>query len=170
MLFKFSTFFHQIPTYTIFIILHLSTTFETRTELIQSLITIHVPYGDVGWIEFGHDDDTSARIAVLAEKIAHHSHLYYNLATPEISDAEFDALWDELKSLDSEHPQLRRVGAPIPPGSVKVDHRFPMRSLGKATDDQEIDVRCCRANQRSSGEHRHRQEVGHPLPQDLDQP
>ena len=92
----------------------------------------------MGWIEFGHDDDTSARIAVLAEQIAHHSHLYYNEATPEISDAEFDALWDELKSLDSEHPQLRRVGAPIPPGSVKVDHRFPMRSLGKATDDQEV--------------------------------
>ena len=92
----------------------------------------------MGWIEFGHDDATSARIAALAEQIAHHSHLYYNLATPEISDAEFDALWDELKSLDSEHPQLRRVGAPIPPGSVKVEHRFPMRSLDKATDDDEV--------------------------------
>tara|TARA_B110000438_G_scaffold302206_1_gene359210 strand:- start:1547 stop:3598 length:2052 start_codon:yes stop_codon:yes gene_type:complete len=92
----------------------------------------------VGWIEFGHDDTTSARIATLAEQIAHHSNLYYNLATPEISDVEFDALWDELKSLDSEHPQLRRVGAPIPPGSVKVTHRFPMRSLDKATGDDEI--------------------------------
>ena len=92
----------------------------------------------MGWIEFGHDDATSARIAALAEQIAHHSHLYYNLATPEISDAEFDVLWDELKSLDSEHPQLRRVGAPIPPGSVKVEHRFPMRSLDKATDDDEV--------------------------------
>ena len=92
----------------------------------------------MGWIEFGHDDTTSARIATLAEQIAHHSNLYYNLATPEISDVEFDALWDELKSLDSEHPQLRRVGAPIPPGSVKVTHRFPMRSLDKATGDDEI--------------------------------
>ncbi|MDP6844661.1 MAG: NAD-dependent DNA ligase LigA [Candidatus Thalassarchaeaceae archaeon] len=92
----------------------------------------------MGWIEFGHDDATSARIAALAEQIAHHSHLYYNEATPEISDTEFDALWDELKSLDSEHPQLRRVGAPIPPGSVKVEHRFPMRSLDKATDDDEV--------------------------------
>jgi len=92
----------------------------------------------VGWIEFGPDDATSARIAALAEQIAHHSHLYYNLATPEISDAEFDALWDELKSLDSEHPQLRRVGAPVPPGSVKVEHRFPMRSLDKATGDDEV--------------------------------
>ena len=92
----------------------------------------------MGWIEFGPDDVTTARIAVLAEQIAHHSHLYYNEAAPEISDAEFDALWDELKSLDSEHPQLRRVGAPVSPGSVKVEHRFPMRSLDKATSDDEI--------------------------------
>ncbi len=92
----------------------------------------------MGWIEFGPDDATAARIEGLAEQIAHHSHLYYNEATPEISDAEFDALWDELKSLDPDHPQLRRVGAPIPPGSVKVEHRFPMRSLDKATGDDEV--------------------------------
>ncbi len=92
----------------------------------------------MGWIEFGPDDATTARIEILAQQIAHHSHLYYNEAAPEISDAEFDALWDELKSLDPNHPQLRRIGAPIPPGSTKVDHRFPMRSLDKATEDDEV--------------------------------
>ena len=104
----------------------------------SSFNNIHVPYGDVGWIEFGPDDATTARIEALAEQIAHHSHLYYNEATPEISDAEFDALWDELKILDPNHPQLRRVGAPIPPGTVKVEHRFPMRSLDKATENDEV--------------------------------
>ena len=45
-------------------------------------------------------DPREARVAFLAEQIAHHSHLYYNLAQPELSDAEFDRLWDELKQLD----------------------------------------------------------------------
>ena len=63
----------------------------------SSFKNIHVPYGDVGWIEFGPDDATTARIEALAEQIAHHSHLYYNEATPEISDAEFATLWDQLK-------------------------------------------------------------------------
>ena len=79
-----------------------------------------------------------ARIASLAEQIAHHSHLYYNLAKPEISDAEFDRLWNELRQLDPHHPQLSRVGADIAPGSVKVDHLFPMRSLDKATTAEEL--------------------------------
>ena len=79
-----------------------------------------------------------ARIASLAELIAHHSHLYYNLAQPELSDAEFDRLWDELKALDPHHPQLSRVGTDIAPGSVKVDHLFPMRSLDKATSSEEL--------------------------------
>ena len=79
-----------------------------------------------------------ARIASLAEQIAHHSHLYYNLAQPELSDAEFDRLWEELKALDPTHPQLSRVGADIAPGSVKVDHLFPMRSLDKATSAEEL--------------------------------
>ena len=82
--------------------------------------------------------DAAERVAWLAEQIAHHSHLYYNLAEPEISDAEFDRLWDELKTADPNHPQLSRVGADVAPGSVKVDHLFPMRSLDKATSSEEL--------------------------------
>ena len=83
-------------------------------------------------------DDSPERISFLAEQIAHHSNLYYNLAQPEISDAEFDRLWDELNQIDSQHPQLSRVGADLAPGSVKVDHLFPMRSLDKATSAEEL--------------------------------
>jgi len=78
------------------------------------------------------------RVAWLAEQIAYHSDLYYNQAKNEISDAEFDVLWDELKQLDPQHPQLQRVGAEVDPGTVKVDHMFPMRSLNKGTNDEDI--------------------------------
>lgn len=88
--------------------------------------------------EVSPSDSDAAHIAALAEQIAHHSHLYYNLAQPEISDAAFDRLWAELKELDADHPQLSRVGADIPPGSVKVEHLFPMRSLDKATKTEEL--------------------------------
>ena len=83
-------------------------------------------------------DDSPQRVDWLAEQIAYHSHLYYNLATPELSDADFDQLWDELQQIDSTHPQLRRVGADIAPGSVKIEHLFPMRSLDKANKKEEL--------------------------------
>ena len=79
-----------------------------------------------------------SRVAWLAEQIAYHSDLYYNQARNEISDAEFDALWDELRQLEPDHPQLQRVGAEVDPGTVKVDHMFPMRSLNKGTSDEDI--------------------------------
>ena len=95
--------------------------------------------GDAAPVAGSNEDDSLAeRVSELAELVAYHSHLYYNLAAAEISDAEFDELWDELARLDPEHPQLKRVGADVPPGSEKVDHLFPMRSLDKATTDDEL--------------------------------
>jgi len=84
------------------------------------------------------DNQSSARKEWLVKQIAHHSNQYYNLAKAEISDAEFDKLWDELKRLEPDHPQLSIVGTQIEPGSQKVDHLFPMRSLDKATKTEEI--------------------------------
>ena len=85
------------------------------------------------------DNGQNQRIDWLAEQIAYHSDLYYNQAITEISDSEFDAFWDELKQLESTHSQLQRVGAEIDPGTVKVDHMFPMRSLNKGTSDEDIE-------------------------------
>jgi len=81
---------------------------------------------------------SQSREAWLVEQIAYHSDLYYNQAKTEISDADFDTLWDELKKLNPQHPQLQRVGAEVDPGTVKVDHMFPMRSLNKGVSDEDI--------------------------------
>ena len=56
---------------------------------------------------------SSARIDELAELISYHSDLYYNKAKPELSDSEFDKLWDELQILSPNHPQLQRVGSDL---------------------------------------------------------
>ena len=78
------------------------------------------------------------RISELAKLLSYHSDLYYNRASPEISDNDYDKLWDELKKLDPNHPQLRRVGSDPPPGTTKAEHLFPMQSLDKANQAQQI--------------------------------
>jgi len=78
------------------------------------------------------------RIEFLAAEITRHSELYYNHSAPEISDADFDALWDELRQLDPDNEVLHKVGPEPLPGTVKVEHMFPMRSLDKGTTDDDI--------------------------------
>ncbi|MBT61477.1 MAG: hypothetical protein CMA63_08015 [Euryarchaeota archaeon] len=78
------------------------------------------------------------RISQLAEAVRYHRELYYNHASPEISDAQFDALWNELQRLDPDNSQLHQVGPEPLPGTVKVEHMFPMRSLGKGTSNEDI--------------------------------
>ena len=83
-------------------------------------------------------DDKQALVSWLTKQISYYSNLYYNQAISEISDAEFDSLWSELKRLDPQNPQLEMVGSDSIPGSKKVTHLFPMRSLDKATTIKEI--------------------------------
>ena len=78
------------------------------------------------------------RITELAEAVRYHRELYYNHSTPEITDLEFDALWDELKQVDPDNPVLHEVGPEPLPGTVKVEHKFPMRSLDKGVNDEDI--------------------------------
>jgi DNA ligase (NAD+) len=88
--------------------------------------------------------DAAARAAQLRARIAHHNRLYYELDRPEISDAGFDALMDELRSIESAHPQLitpdsptQRVGGAPAGRFAKVRHGVPMLSLanGFSTED-----------------------------------
>ena len=83
-------------------------------------------------------EDKQSLVSWLAKQISYYSNLYYNQAISEISDAEFDSLWSELKRLDPHNPQLEMVGSDSIPGSEKVIHLFPMRSLDKATTIKEI--------------------------------
>ncbi len=78
------------------------------------------------------------RIKELSNAIKYHRELYYNHSTPEISDLEFDILWDELKKLDPNNDILHEVGPEPLPGTVKVEHRFPMRSLDKGINADDI--------------------------------
>jgi DNA ligase (NAD+) len=84
--------------------------------------------------------DVKKRVAELRAAIDHHLYRYHVLDEPEISDAEYDRLFDELKGLEDEHPELatpdsptRRVGAPPSERFQKIEHLSPMGSLDKVT-------------------------------------
>ncbi|MBZ5658179.1 MAG: NAD-dependent DNA ligase LigA [Acidobacteriia bacterium] len=85
------------------------------------------------------------KIEALRAKIRHHEHRYYVLDDPEITDAEFDKLMNELKKLESEHLELitpdsptQRVGGKPREGFVKVRHSSPMLSLDNAYSEEEL--------------------------------
>ncbi len=85
------------------------------------------------------------RAAQLREAVDHHNHRYHVLDDPEISDAEYDALFRELQALEAEHPALRtadsptqRVGAAPATGFAQVRHELPMLSLANAFSDEEL--------------------------------
>ena len=89
--------------------------------------------------------DVQQRLDELREQVDHHLHRYHVLDEPEISDAEYDRLFDELKALEEEHPDLitpdsptQRVGAPPSERFQKVQHLTPMGSLEKVTDDESL--------------------------------
>jgi DNA ligase (NAD+) len=52
------------------------------------------------------------RAEELRRQIAHHDHRYYVLDDPEIGDDAYDALLDELRALEEEHPELRSPDSP----------------------------------------------------------
>ncbi|MGV0426724.1 NAD-dependent DNA ligase LigA [Corynebacterium pyruviciproducens] len=83
----------------------------------------------------------------LAAKVRYHRQRYYN-ATPEITDAEFDALYRKLQNLEEEHPELRvpssptlEVGAPVEEGSgfPDLEHLEPMYSLDNVFSKDELE-------------------------------
>ncbi len=81
----------------------------------------------------------------LRELIRHHNQRYYVLDDPEISDAEYDRLFQRLLALEKEYPELvtpdsptQRVGGEPRTGLMQVKHRLPMLSLENAFNDEDI--------------------------------
>jgi DNA ligase (NAD+) len=89
--------------------------------------------------------DPSERIAELRHTIEDHARRYYVLDDPVIGDDQYDALFQELRELEAEHPELltpdsptQRVGAEPVGRLEKVAHLEPMLSLGNARSEQEL--------------------------------
>ncbi|HBE94303.1 MAG TPA: DNA ligase (NAD(+)) LigA, partial [Desulfovibrio sp.] len=83
--------------------------------------------------------EAAQRAAELREQLEYHNHRYYVLDAPEITDAEYDALFRELQALEAAHPELddpnsptRRVGGAPAEGFATYRHRLPMMSLDNA--------------------------------------
>jgi DNA ligase (NAD+) len=85
------------------------------------------------------------RAAELRTLLHRYNHAYYVLDEPEVPDAEWDRLFDELKALEEAHPELAtpdsptvRVGAVPSEKFRKVEHVAPMGSLEKVTTDEAL--------------------------------
>jgi DNA ligase (NAD+) len=83
----------------------------------------------------------AARAAELRELLRHHAHRYYTLDAPEIPDAEYDRLFQELEALEAARPELltpdsptQRVIGGVLEGLAPVKHRVPMLSIKTETD------------------------------------
>ena len=86
------------------------------------------------------------QIARLREQINYHNHKYHTLDAPEIKDSEFDALFEELKSLESRNPNLvtsdsptQRMGSAPLESFSQVRHERPMLSLENAFTEKDLD-------------------------------
>jgi len=91
------------------------------------------------------DASPARRAEYLRNELRHHEHLYYVLDDPKITDAEYDALMNELKRIEAAHPELlapdsptQRVGGKPAEGFQKVRHSRPLLSLDNAYSAEEL--------------------------------
>ena len=91
------------------------------------------------------DPRVEAEAASLRDELNRHNHLYHVLDRPEISDAQYDALFRELREIEEANLELvtpdsptQRVGAEPAEGFVQAEHPVPMLSLGNAFNEEEL--------------------------------
>ena len=78
------------------------------------------------------EDIAGMALDELVRVIGHHNQLYWEKGAPEISDAEYDQLLEELRRRDPGHPLVNAIHTPLVVSAGKVRHRTPMLSLDKA--------------------------------------
>jgi len=90
-------------------------------------------------------EDARARHKWLDQEIHRHDALYHTHDTPEISDAAYDALRQELDTIESKYPELKttsnlsqKVGGSVKDGFSKITHAMPMLSLGNAFNQDDV--------------------------------
>ena len=86
---------------------------------------------------------TAERATELRELLRHHAHRYYVLDAPQVPDAEYDRLFQELQAIEAAHPELlapdsptQRVLGKVLDGFTPVRHAVPMLSIRTETDTQ----------------------------------
>lgn len=86
-----------------------------------------------------------SRILELRAELDQHNYRYYVLDEPSVPDAEYDRLFNELKALEAEHPELvtadsptQRVGGAALSAFGQVRHEVPMLSLGNAFEENDL--------------------------------
>lgn len=89
--------------------------------------------------------DVIQRVEELRSVIDDHNYRYYVLDDPRIPDAEYDRLFRELQTLETDYPELasdnsptRRVGSAVETSFEEVVHRLPMLSLDNAFSEDEL--------------------------------
>ena len=93
------------------------------------------------------EEDVRNRVDYLRSELRRHNRLYYEQAEPEISDAEYDALFLELEKLEKAHPELaepdsptRRVGGAPLQGFNQIRHAVPMLSIDDIFEQRDAPV------------------------------
>ncbi len=83
----------------------------------------------------------------LKQQLNYHAYRYYVEDSPELPDAEYDRMMQELLSIESEHPELvtvdspsQRVGGEALDGFTQIQHEIPMLSLDNAFSDEELEA------------------------------
>lgn len=81
----------------------------------------------------------------LTQQLRQHNHAYYVLDNPQISDAEYDTLFQQLKTLEANYPELKhpdsptqKVGGAALSAFNSIEHKVPMLSLGNVFNENEL--------------------------------